>query len=65
MSLANSALRSIIRQMSIDGTDPYGIAHLRGQIHAINMYLEPDEALVNEAIAALDELRRRAKREPP
>lgn len=56
--LANAALRSIIRDAA-KPNDVYGLAHLRGQAHAISLYLAPDEAVAEEAQAALNVLANR------
>lgn len=57
--LANSAMRSIIKQVARTMPDMYGVAYLRGSINTIAIYLEPDAALVAEAHAAVEALKNR------
>lgn len=60
MNLANSALRSIMLQVSRTRPDDYGIGYLRGQIIAIATFLDPDAELVTQAHAAVDALKKKA-----
>jgi hypothetical protein len=56
MSIANEALRSIIRQARRTSPAIYDVAYLRGQINAMSVFFEPDQALVAEAHAEVDAL---------
>lgn len=60
MSLADMALRSIIRQAAATDPAQYSYGYLRGQIDVMSTYFEPDAELVREAHEAVNALRTNA-----